>query len=88
MTRDRTNKLSNMAAKYVVASTTTIKNPRTGQRFTSTHYFRHWILGEGFGASFDSLDRAKRMNFAQARKVARLGGNSYTIERAPESIKA
>jgi hypothetical protein len=71
--------------KYIVSSTTTIKNAKTGQRFTSTHYFMHWILGEGCGMSLDSIDKAKRMTFAQARKVAKYRPDC-TIERAPETI--
>lgn len=69
-----------MSKHYVVSSTTTIKNPRTGERFTAKQYFQWWILVEGFGASFDSIDKAKRMTFAQARKVAKFSPN-YAIER-------
>lgn len=69
--------------KYVVASTTTIANKKTGTRTTFTHYFSHWILGEGCGMSLDRIDKATRMTFAQARKVVKYRPDC-TIEKAPE----
>lgn len=73
--------------KYVVSSSTTFHSKVDGKPFTVKHYFTRWIFGEGLGMSLDSVDKALRMNFAKARKLAKYHRNC-AIEVAPEFAKA